>query len=433
MVNTKKKINIITLGCAKNIVDSEHLAAAVSDRYEIVFDKDELSEVVILNTCGFILDAKEESIDAILQMASLKEQGQIEKLYVMGCLSQRYADELQNEIPDVDRYFGARTIDDIIEELLQGEENSTKAQQKRKLSTSSHYGYLKISEGCNWACGYCAIPLIRGRHRSVPIEELIEEAHELASKGVKELIVIAQDTTYYGIDLYGKRRLGELLERLCQVEGIEWIRLHYAYPTHFPEDVIEVMAKQDKICKYIDIPLQHISDNVLRLMRRGLGKAESIALIEKLRSAMPEIAIRTTMLVGYPGETEKDMEELLEFIRWAKFERLGVFPYSPEEGTYSYNELQDALSDEQKSERAERVMALQREVSQGANESLVGRELRVLVDREEGDFYVARTQWDSPEVDGEVMIHKTKTLSIGDFVDVRITQAMEYDLYAQII
>ncbi len=433
MGNTKKTINIITLGCAKNTVDSEHLAAAVGQSYNIVFDKDQLSEVVILNTCGFILDAKEESIDAILQMASLKEQGQIEKLYVMGCLSQRYADELQNEIPDVDRYFGARTIDDIIEELLQGEENSTKAQEKRILSTSSHYGYLKISEGCNWACGYCAIPLIRGRHRSVPIEELIEEAHELASKGVKELIVIAQDTTYYGIDLYGKRRLGELLEKLCKVEGIEWIRLHYAYPTQFPEDVIEIMAREDKICKYIDIPLQHVSDNILSSMRRGLSKADSIALIEKLRTAMPEIAIRTTMLVGYPGETEKDMDELLEFIRWAKFERLGVFPYSPEEGTYSYNELKDALSDEQKSERAERVMALQREVSQGANERLVGRELRVLVDREEGDFYVARTQWDSPEVDGEVMIHKTSELGIGEFTNVRITQAMEYDLFAQII
>ncbi|MFI3295238.1 MAG: 30S ribosomal protein S12 methylthiotransferase RimO [Rikenellaceae bacterium] len=422
----KETINFITLGCAKNTVDSEHLAAAVGDRYDIVFDSEEPCEVVIINTCGFILDAKEESIEAILAAAELKNEGQIDKLYVFGCLSQRYKDELRAEIPEVDEYYGARTIDDIISDLLQGDSPSGEA---RILSTASHYGYLKISEGCNWGCGYCAIPLIRGRHRSVPIEELIAETHELVSKGVKELIVIAQDTTYYGVDLYGERRLGELLNELCKIEGVEWIRLHYAYPTQFPDDVIEVMAAQDKICKYIDIPLQHISDRMLSSMRRGLSKADSIALIEKLRSRIPTIAIRTTMLVGYPGETEQDIEELLEFVEWAKFERLGVFPYSQEEGTYSARELSDSLSDEEKQSRADRVMALQQSVSLGSNERLLDQVVRVLIDREEGDFFVGRTQWDSPEVDGEVLVSSGEDLLVGEFVEVRVTKVEEYDIY----
>ena len=336
-----KKINIITLGCSKNTVDSEHLAAQLTAMdYKVVFDSDRMdADVVVINTCGFIGDAKQESIDTILRAAQLKDAGKIEELFVVGCLSQRYADELRPELPEVDDFFGVNDWAGVVERL--GAKYQKDNETKREISTPSHYAYLKISEGCNWMCGYCAIPLIRGRHKSVPMEDLLLEAERLAEKGVREIMVIAQDTTYYGVDLYGERKLAELLEKLCRIEKIEWIRLHYAYPTDFPDEVIEVMAREKKICKYLDIPFQHISDNQLTAMKRRHTKAEACRLIEKLRASIPDIALRTTLLVGYPGETEEDFAELMEFVKETKFDRLGVFAYSEEEGTYSATRLTD--------------------------------------------------------------------------------------------
>lgn len=427
----KKKINIVTLGCAKNIVDSEHLAGQLGDGWEVVFDSGATdAKVVIINTCGFIGDAKEESIDTILRFATAKEAGDIEHLFVMGCLSERYRDELIAEIPEVDEFFGVNNIADILKTV--GVRYRDELRGERRLATPKHYAYLKISEGCNWGCGYCAIPLIRGKHVSVPFEELIAEATALAAKGVRELIVIAQDTTYYGLDLYGKRRLGELLRALCRIEGIEWVRLHYAYPAHFPREVIEAMRDEPKICKYLDIPLQHISDRMLRSMRRGLSKAETVRLVEDLRREIPDIALRTTMLVGYPGETEEDFQELLDFVASAKFDRLGVFPYSEEEGTYSATELTDDVPQEVKEARAERVMELQREIARGANERLVGTVQRVMIDRREGDFWVGRTQYDSPEVDQEVLVDLREPLAVGTLAEVRITAADDYDLRGEL-
>lgn len=428
----KKKINIITLGCAKNVVDSEHLAGQLKEEWEIVYDSDDTSaKVVVINTCGFIGDAKQESIDTILRFAAAREAGDIDHLFVMGCLSERYRDELIPEIPEVDEFFGVNNIPDILRTV--GARYRDELKGERKLTTPSHYAYLKISEGCNWGCGYCAIPLIRGRHVSVPMEELLEEATSLAHKGVKELIVIAQDTTYYGIDLYGKRALGELLRKLCRIDGIEWIRLHYAYPAHFPRDVIEAMRDEPKICKYLDIPLQHVSDNMLTSMRRGLSKQQTLELVENLRREVPDIALRTTLLVGYPGETETDFGELEAFVRQARFDRLGVFPYSEEEGTYSAENLKDDVPQEVKDERAERIMAIQQGISLERNEHLRGTEQTVLIDRREGDFWVGRTQYDSPEVDQEVLILSEKPLSIGTMTQVRITMAQEYDLYAETV
>ena len=358
-----KKINVVTLGCSKNTVDSEHLAAQLAAAgYQIVFDSNRTdAKVVVINTCGFIGDAKQESIDTILRFAAAKEQGLIERLFVIGCLSERYADALRAEIPEVDDCFGARDMQGIARVLCAAGDPDTSTE--RLTSTPKHYAYLKIAEGCNWHCGYCAIPLIRGPHRSVPMERCVEEAERLAAQGVRELIVIAQDTTYYGRDLYGRRALAELLERLCKVEGIEWIRLHYAYPTDFPQDVIEVMAREKKICPYLDIPFQHISDHQLTLMKRRHTKADAYALIERLRAAVPDLALRTTLLVGYPDETEEDFEELMEFVEEGRFERLGVFPYSEEEGTFSARELQDNVPEEVKQERVDRIMALQNRIS----------------------------------------------------------------------
>lgn len=423
----QKTINIITLGCAKNIVDSEHLAGRLGDTWKITFDSDDPAHVVCINTCGFILDAKEESINTILHAAQLRREGKIKELYVFGCLSERYKDELREEIPEVDQFFGARTIEDIVDQL-RADDNKI----ARKLSTPHHYAYLKISEGCNWGCGYCAIPLIRGKHRSVPFEQLIAEAQMLAHSGVKELIVIAQDTTYYGIDLYGRRRLGELLRALCQIPELQWLRLHYAYPAQFPEDVLDAMRDEPKICNYLDIPLQHVSDNMLQSMRRGLNKTETIALVDMLRSKVPDIAIRTTMLVGYPGETWEDFEELCDFVRKSRFERLGVFPYSEEEGTYSATELRDDVAQSIKDARVEQLMLLQRELSQALNAGIVGRTIRVIIDRQEGDYYVGRSQWDSPEVDGELLITSDHPLQAGAMVNVLVTAAEEYDLYATV-
>lgn len=427
----KQQINIVTLGCAKNIVDSEHLAGQLGDGWEVVYDSNSTdAKVVVINTCGFIGDAKEESINTILRFAAAKEAGDIEHLFVMGCLSERYRDELIDEIPEVDEFFGVNNIVDILRTV--GVRYRDELRGERRLTTPKHYAYLKISEGCNWGCGYCAIPLIRGKHVSVPFEELIAEATSLAAKGVRELIVIAQDTTYYGLDLYGKRRLGELLRALCRIEGIEWVRLHYAYPAHFPREVIEAMRDEPKICKYLDIPLQHISDRMLRSMRRRLSKAETIKLLEDLRREIPDIALRTTMLVGYPGETEQDFQELLDFVAAAKFDRLGVFPYSEEEGTYSATELTDDVPQEIKEARAEQVMELQRDIARGANERLIGTLQRVMIDRREGDFWVGRTQYDSPEVDQEVLIPVSAPLALGGLAEVRITAADDYDLRGEL-
>ena len=428
-----KKINVITLGCSKNTVDSEHLMARLAAAgYEVLFDSDRTdAKIVVINTCGFIGDAKQESIDMILRAAAAKQAGKIERLFVVGCLSERYADELRAEIPEVDEYFGARTWDGIVRALGASEDPALATE--RRLTTPKHYAYLKISEGCNWKCGYCAIPLIRGGHVSVPMEELEEEARKLAAQGVRELMVIAQDTTYYGIDLYGRRMLAELLRRLCRIDGIEWIRLHYAYPAGFPDEVIDVMASEPKICKYLDIPFQHISDAQLASMHRRHTKAEAMELIGRLRGAIPDLALRTTLLVGYPGETEADFEELLAFVREVRFERLGVFPYSEEEGTWSAENLRDDIPETIKQQRAERVMALQNEISLENNRRRVGRTERVIIDSRQGDWYVGRTQYDSPEVDQEILIPASeRRLLRGHFYDVTVTSAADYDLYGEI-
>ena len=428
-----KLINVVTLGCSKNVVDSEHMMAqAEAAGWKVTFDSNSTrAKVVVINTCGFINDAKQESIETILSFAAAKSAGQIERLFVMGCLSERYADELRAEIPEVDEFFGVKTFDDVLAAL--GIERKAELDTERTLTTPSHYAYLKIAEGCDRRCGYCAIPLIRGGHVSVPMEQVVEEAQKLAARGVREIMVIAQDTTYYGIDLYGKRMLAPLLKQLCQVKGIEWIRLHYAYPANFPADVIEVMRDEPKICKYLDIPLQHISDNQLRSMKRAIDKAGTEQLIADLRAAIPDLAIRTTMLVGYPGETDADFEELKEFVRKAKFERLGVFTYSAEEGTYSAEKLTDDVPEHIKQARADELMQIQSGISYDYNASRVGRIERVIVDGKVDGRWVARSQYDSPEVDTEIEIHTDKRLRRGCFYDVRIIEADEYDLIAEIV
>lgn len=429
----KKKINIVTLGCSKNLVDSERLYKQLeANGYSVVHDSNDTSaKVVVINTCGFIGDAKEESIDTILSFAHAKEKGKIRHLFVMGCLSERYKKDLQLEITEVDEFFGVNNLEDIIKAI--GGDLKTDLLGERTLTTPKHYAYLKISEGCNWGCSYCAIPLIRGKHVSVPIESLITEAKSLAAKGVRELLIIAQDTTYYGLDIYGKRMLGELLNKLSEIEGIEWIRLHYAYPTFFPSDVIDVIRDNPKVCKYLDIPFQHISDKVLKKMRRGINKEETYALINKLKTEIPDIALRTTLLVGHPGETEAEFLQLVEFVKDVKFDRLGVFPYSEEENTYAAINFDDAVSEETKQERVEAIMQLQSEIALTKNKDRVGKKMRVLIDRFEGDFYIARSQYDSPEVDQEVLIDADRDAIIGKFYDVKITDAEEFDLFAKFI
>ena len=429
-----KKINVITLGCSKNTVDSEHLMAQLeASGYRVTADSDRTdAKVVVINTCGFIGDAKQESIDMILRAAAAKTAGRIERLFVIGCLSERYADELRAELPEVDEFFGVKDWAGIARAL--GAEHRQELETHRHITTPKHYAYLKISEGCDWKCGYCAIPLIRGRHESVPMERIVEEAERLAAAGVRELMVIAQDTTYYGIDLYGQRRLAELLRRLCRVEGIEWIRLHYAYPAAYPEDVTEVMAAEPKICKYLDIQFQHISDSQLSSMKRRHTKQQAYELIEKLRTAVPDIALRTTLLTGYPGESDEDFAELEQFVRDVRFERLGIFAYSEEEGTYSATKLRDDVPDRVKAERVERIMTLQRGISAELNAARVGRTMRVIVDSRQGDFYAARSQYDSPEVDGEILIPAAERRLIrGRMYDVKITAAEEYDLYGSVV
>ena len=430
----KRKINVITLGCSKNLVDSEHLMAQLQrNGFEIVHDSNETdARIVVINTCGFIGDAKEESVNTILAFADAKTKGCIDHLFVMGCLAERYKKELEQEIPEVDRYFGVNNLADIVEAV--GGRYRDELTGERHLTTPGHYAYLKISEGCNWGCGYCAIPLIRGRHVSVPMEELLREAEMLAARRVRELIVIAQDTTYYGVDLYGRRRLAELLTELCRIDGVEWIRLHYAYPTAFPDDVIDVMARERKICKYLDIPFQHISDAQLKAMKRRHTKADAYRLVERLRAAVPDIALRTTLLTGYPGETEADFEELLQFVHDVRFDRLGVFAYSEEEGTYSALHLTDDVPDAVKQRRVERIMELQKGISLENNRRRVGRTERVIVDSRQGDYYVCRTQYDSPEVDEELLIPASgRRLRRGCFYEARITAAEEYDLYGELL
>lgn len=432
-MSTKQKINVITLGCSKNLVDSEHLMAQLDEAgYEIVTDSNSTDDakIVVINTCGFIGDAKEEAIQTILECAEAKAEGRIERLFVMGCLSERYADELREEIPEVDDYFGARSLKEVVEAL--DAEYLPELETDRLLTTPDHYAYLKIGEGCNWHCAYCAIPLIRGSHRSVPMEKVLEEAEGLVAVGVKEIIVIAQDTTYYGKDLYGERKLAELLRRLCAIEGVEWVRLHYAYPTDFPQDVIEVLRDEPKMCKYLDIPLQHIADNQLKAMRRRITKAETEELVARLRREIPDIALRTTMLVGFPGETDEDFEELCDFVQRVRFDRLGAFAYSEEEGTPSALHLTDDVPYEVKEARVERLMGIQKRISLALNSERVGKDMRVIVDRVEGDFYIARSQYDSPEVDEEILIPTTTPLEIGSMVDIRVTDYDEYDLYGEL-
>ena len=432
-MSTKQKINVITLGCSKNLVDSEHLMAQLDEAgYEIVTDSNSTDDakIVVINTCGFIGDAKEEAIQTILECAEAKAEGRIERLFVMGCLSERYADELREEIPEVDDYFGARSLKEVVEAL--DAVYLPELETDRLLTTPDHYAYLKIGEGCNWHCAYCAIPLIRGSHRSVPMEKVLEEAEGLVAVGVKEIIVIAQDTTYYGKDLYGERKLAELLRRLCAIEGVEWVRLHYAYPTDFPQDVIEVLRDEPKMCKYLDIPLQHIADNQLKAMRRRITKAETEELVARLRREIPDIALRTTMLVGFPGETDEDFEELCDFVQRVRFDRLGAFAYSEEEGTPSALHLTDDVPDEVKEARVERLMGIQKRISLALNSERVGKDMRVIVDRVEGDFYIARSQYDSPEVDEEILIPTTTPLEIGSMVDIRVTDYDEYDLYGEL-
>ncbi len=428
----KQILNIVTLGCSKNKVDSEHLAALLNNTYKIVHDSDEKSDVVIINTCGFIGDAKEESIDTILEYAELRKANKIKKLYVMGCLSQRYKKELNAEIHEVDAFFGVEPVQHVAADILKSDFHAEYCCE-RVLSTPSHYAYLKISEGCNRHCAFCAIPLIRGDHRSVPMADLIKEAEKLAEKGVKELILIAQDITYYGYDIDGKSHIVELVQRLTEIDGIEWIRLHYGYPLGFPVELLELMRDNPKICHYIDLPLQHVSTPILKAMRRGVDHEQTVEFVKKVRSYVPDIAFRSTFIVGFPGETEEQFEELLDFIKEMRFERAGVFAYSAEEGTPAY-ELDDDVPEEVKQARVSKFMDVQQDISLEINSKRLGRTEKVLIDRTEGGYYVGRTQYDSPEVDDEVLISmKDNKLEIGSFVNVKITQADYFDCYGEVI
>jgi ribosomal protein S12 methylthiotransferase len=425
--NGRKKIHILTLGCPKNLVDSEILMSKLKNKFQIV-EKPEKADLVVVNTCGFIDSAKQESIEKIFEMVELKEKGKVESVYVMGCLSERYKNELEKEIPEVDKFFGVEKFEEILNTL--GVPDRYELLGERELLTPKHYAYLKISEGCDNPCSFCAIPLIRGKHISRPIEEIIKEAKKLAWKGVKEIIIIAQDTTYYGLDIYGKRKLPELLNRLSEIDGIEWIRLMYTFPAKFPTEVLDIMAQNPKICKYIDIPIQHISDKILKSMRRGITKRKTIELLEKIRETVPEVAIRTSLIVGYPGETEKEFEELLDFVYTFKFDRLGVFTYSQEEGTKAF-ELGDPVSPEEKERRMALIMNAQRDIIVEKNEKMIGRKIKVLIDRKERDFYIGRTQWDAPEIDIEVLVEGSG-IKIGNFYEVEIYDIFEYDLIGKV-
>ena len=434
----KKKLQTVTLGCSKNKVDTEHILSHVEDLYEIVPEGEDIPvDVILLNTCGFIGDAKEESVQAVLEAVEKKSRGEAEKVIVFGCLSQRYGDELPELIPEVDAWFGAREFDPVIRAL--GAEPDPQKRNQRYLTTPSHYAYLKISEGCDRRCSYCAIPFIRGAHKSVPMEDLVAEATSLAESGVKELIIIAQDTTYYGLDLYRRRALAELLQKLSEVDGIEWIRIHYSYPAAFPEDVLDQMADNPKVCRYMDIPLQHISDKVLDNMHRHVTGAWTRELIGKMRERVPGVVLRTTMIVGHPGEGKRDFNELVEFIRDARFERLGAFKYSEEEGTYGAENFKDSISARVKQERLDELMTIQSSISLEFNQSRVGSLEKVIVDDFVDGIFVCRSEFESPEVDGEILVRPDAEVIgdvdsyslIGEFLNVRITGADEYDLIAE--
>jgi ribosomal protein S12 methylthiotransferase len=427
-----KSINVVTMGCSKNLVDSElFLSQMAANGYQVYHDGDVSdARIVAVNTCGFILDAKEESINSILEFVEAKKEGKIDKIFVFGCLTERYKDDLIKEIPEVDGFYGKFQVKKMVDDLKA--EYKMSLSHQRYQTTPSHYAYLKISEGCNRQCSYCAIPGMTGKHKSVPMEELIEEATKLAEKGVRELLVIAQDLSFYGVDLYKGQKLAELAEKLAIVPGIEWVKLHYAYPTKFPYDLLPVIRENKNIARYLDIALQHCSDHMLKLMRRNINKAETIALIKRIREEVPGIHIRTTLLVGHPGETEKDFEELKAFVREMRFERLGVFPYSHEEDTFAGESYEDNVPQEVKLARAEEIMAIQEEIAFEINRDKIGSILKVVIDRKEEEYFIGRTEYDSPEVDGEVLI-TGKGLVPGRFYQVKITDAEAFDLYGEIV
>ncbi len=422
----KNKINVVTLGCSKNVYDSEVLMGQLRANSKEVVHEEE-GNVVVINTCGFIANAKEESVNTILEYVQKKEAGDVDKVFVTGCLSERYKPDLEKEIPNVDEYFGTSDLPNLLKAL--GADYKHELIGERLTTTPKNYAYLKIAEGCDRPCSFCAIPIMRGKHKSKPIQELVSESEKLAAKGVKELILIAQDLTYYGLDLYKKRNLAELLQALVKVEGIEWIRLHYAFPTGFPMDVLEVMKKEPKICNYIDIPLQHIADPILKSMRRGTTKAKTTQLLQDFRAAVPEMTIRTTLIVGYPGETEEDFQTLKDWVAEMRFERLGCFTYSHEENTHAYS-LEDDVPEEVKQQRANEIMEVQSQISWELNQERIGKTFKCIIDRKEGNHFVGRTEFDSPDVDNEVLIDATKHyVKVGDFASVEITEASDFDLY----
>jgi len=426
----KNKINVVTLGCSKNVYDSEVLMGQLrANNKEVVHEQE--GNVVVINTCGFIANAKEESVNTILEFVQKKKEGLVDKVFVTGCLSERYKPDLQKEIPDVDQYFGTTELPGLLKAL--GADYKHELIGERLTTTPKNYAYLKIAEGCDRPCSFCAIPIMRGKHKSTPMEDLVTEAEKLAANGVKELILIAQDLTYYGLDLYKKRNLAELLEKLVAVSGIEWIRLHYAFPTGFPMDVLDLMNKEPKICNYIDIPLQHIADPILKSMRRGTTKAKTTKLLKDFRAAVPNMAIRTTLIVGYPGETQEDFETLRDWVQEMRFERLGCFTYSHEENTHAYN-LEDDVPQDVKMERANAIMEIQSHISWELNQQKIGKEFSVIIDRKEGGYYVGRTEFDSPDVDNEVLINAEEGyLRTGEFFTVKITGAEDFDLYAEVV
>ncbi len=428
----KKRVNVVTMGCSKNLVDSEVLLNQLQrGEFEVMHDSSETGfDAVFVNTCGFIHDAKQESIDMILDYVDAKKRGDIGKLYVMGCLSERYQKDLEKEIPEVDRYFGKFDLKAMVDELQVN--YYPEYIYERKITTPSHYAYLKIAEGCNRSCAFCAIPMMTGRHKSRTIESLVKEARYLAKKGVKEILLIAQELSYYGIDIYGKNQLPELIEKISEIEGIEWIRLHYLYPTKFPYEILPVMRENPKVCRYLDMPLQHIANPVLKNMLRHVTREETEALIKRIKVEVPGVILRTTMLVGFPGETETDFEELKQFIIDTKFERLGVFTYSHEENTYAAKKFKDDVPEEVKQARADEIMEVQQQISAELNRQKIGQTFKVIIDRKEDDYYVGRTEFDSPEVDGEVLISSTSELKKGEFLRVKITGAEDYDLFGEV-
>lgn len=430
----KNQIDIVTMGCSKNLVDSETLMKLFEDNgYHCVHDpKRPQGEIAVINTCGFIEDAKQESIDTILEFIQAKEEGRLRKLYVMGCLSQRYQKELEAEMPEVDKFYGKFNYKELLKEL--GKADVPACSGTRHLTTPHHYAYIKISEGCNRRCAYCAIPIITGKHVSRPMDEILDEVRQLVADGVKEFQIIAQELTYYGVDLDGKHHITELISRMADIPGVKWIRLHYAYPNQFPLDLLDVMREKPNVCKYLDIALQHISDNMLNRMHRHVNKQETIELLKTIRERVPGIHIRTTLMVGFPGETQEDFHELLEFVRTQRFERMGAFAYSEEEGTYSANNYEDDVPAEVKQRRLDELMILQQEISAEVEAEKVGKILKVIIDRKEGDYYIGRTEFCSPEVDPEVLIKAgEKRLRVGCFYNVKITQSEEFDLYGEVV